>query len=52
MEKKISFIIFKLINLIDKLIQLIFNRSFLIYFPDFISHYKKVKELKLLIKEI
>lgn len=44
MEKKISFIIFKLINLIDKLIQLIFNRSFLIYFPDFISHYKKVKE--------
>jgi FkbM family methyltransferase len=44
MEKKISFIIFKLIYLIDKLVQLTFKRSFLIWFPDFISHYKKIKE--------
>ena len=43
MEKKISFIIFKLIYLIDKLVQLTFKRSFLIWFPDFISHYKKIK---------
>ena len=31
MEKKISFIIFKLINLIDKLIQLISNRCYVGY---------------------
>ena len=46
MEKKVSFIIFKLINSLDKLTQLIFKKSFLIYFPDFISYYKEVKEFK------
>ena len=42
MEKKISYLIYLIINVFDKILRLILNRSFLIWFPEFISKYKKI----------
>ena len=45
MTKKISYIIYRLLKMMDNILRFFVNRSFLIYFKDFIEDnaYKKIE---------
>ena len=46
MEKKISFLIFNFLLFFDLIIKFFFGRSFLIWFPEFISNYQNIGKMK------
>ena len=45
MIKKISFVIFSILNFFDKILKILLNRSFIIWFKDFIED-NSYRELK------
>lgn len=51
MLKKIAYLIFQILNLIDSLLSIILNKSFLIYFNDFVSN-KSYKKITILDKQV
>ena len=46
MEKKIAYIFFKIISYFDLIIKFFLRRSFLIWFPEFISNYQNIGKMK------
>jgi FkbM family methyltransferase len=46
MEKKIAYLIFKLVSFFDLIIKFLLGRSFLIWFPEFISNYQNIGKMK------
>jgi FkbM family methyltransferase len=46
MEKKIAYLTYRILSIFDRILYFFLNRSLLIWFPDFISNYKNVGEMK------
>ena len=51
MIKKISYLFFNIIELLDKILRILIKKSFLIWFKDFIQE-KSYKSIKILNKEV